>query len=426
MGHFFRLPAIGAGIDKVKVLAWLKSEGDRVEAGDNLVEVETDKATLEVAAESGGVLRRILAPPGTEAVLDQPLAELLREGESDTVSLPPVQRPRGGTAEPAHHIPIPATVPVAGAIPAGEGGPKPRNLASPLARRLATREAIDLSMLRGTGPRGRILAQDVVAAQAVAAPVVVVGTTVPAVMPSSVESRAPRASVDLDVPHEVVPHNAMRRTIAARLSASKREIPHFYLTGHCELDALLTLRADLNRERAETGRLSINDFILRAAAVALLRVPDCNVMWSDDALIRFHRADIAVAVATDGGLITPVLRDAGAKSLSAIASEVKALAAKARGKGLAPADYRGGSLMVSNLGMFGVSQFAAIVNPPQAAILAVGAAEERLRLVAGEVRAATSMTVTLSVDHRAIDGAVAAKWLQEFKVLVETPLTMLV
>ena len=274
-----------------------------------------------------------------------------------------------------------------------------RIFATPLARRLAKREAIDLSRLQGTGPHGRILARDVA---------------------------APRPKVHLDVPHDAVPHSPMRATIAERLTASKRETQHVHLTSHCELGALLTLRAELNRARTEAERLTINDFILRAAAVALLRVPDCNVMWSNDALIRLHRADIAFAVATDGGLITPVLRDAGTKSLTAIASEVKVLAEKARGKGLATADHRGGSLTVSNLGMFGVSQFAATVNPPQAAILTVGAAEERLRLVAGEVRAVTSMTVTLSVDHSAIDGAVAAKWLHEFKALVETPLTMLV
>ena len=300
-----------------------------------------------------------------------------------------------------------------------------RIFATPLARRLAKREAIDLSRLQGTGPHGRILARDVAAAQpnsswirasAVASDMGAPEAAFPALRPK----------VHLDVPHATVPHSPMRRTIAERLTASERETQHVHLTSHCELEALLTLRAELNRARTEAERLTINDFILRAAAVALLRVPDCNVMWSTDVLVRLHRADIAVAVATDGGLITPVLRDAGAKSLTAIASEVKVLAEKARGKGLATEDHRGGSLTVSNLGMFGVSQFAAIVNPPQAAILAVGAAEERLRLVAGEVRAVTSMTVTLSVDHRAIDGAVAAKWLHEFKALVETPLTMLV
>lgn len=403
MATMLRLPAVAAGTETARLSRWLKAEGDPVAAGEPVAEVESDKATVEIEAVASGRLGRILVPAGEEAVIDAPLALLLAEGEEDgEVKAPP---------------PVPDPVPVAPV----------RLLASPLARRIARETGVALAGVTGSGPNGRIMRRDVEAAVrtdgAGSSAVSLAAPPVPAVAEQPSSEELPDLPPDL--PIERVSHSAMRRTIARRLGASKRTVPHFYLSVDCAMDPLLALRREINAGRPAAERISINDFIVRAAAVALHRVPDCNAIWTEEAMLRLGRADVAVAVATDGGLITPVVRDAARKPLSIISAEIAGLAARARGGGLVPADYRGGSITVSNLGMYGIREFAAILNPPQAAILAVGATTKRLALRDGVPVESESLACTLSVDHRAIDGAVAARWLGAFRGLIENPLQLL-
>ena len=412
MAYLIKLPSVAADASGGILHQWLKQEGDRVAVGDALAEVETEKAIVEINAEQAGVLGRIVVQAGPASVpintvigvlvadgedaaaIDRALAE---HGGAKVAAAPSVGSAAGGAtgASAAHAASSTATVP---------GG---RLFASPVARRLAAQWHVDLLGVTGTGPHGRIVRRDVEAARDRAP------AAAPAAAPLAGRPAARR-----------VPHTGMRRAIARRLTESKQHVPHFYLTVDCRMDALLALRAQANHGGAV--KLSVNDFIVRAAALALREVPEVNASWHDDDIEYHAGADISVAVATDGGLVTPIVRDADVKSLSVIGAEIVELAKRAKVNRLKPEEFTGGSLTVSNLGMYGVSQFAAIINPPQAAILAVGAAERRPVVDAdGQLVAATVMTVTLSADHRVVDGAVGARWLAAFRALIENPVRIL-
>lgn len=422
MAHLIKLPSVAADADVGTLHQWLKQEGDTVAVGDALAEIETEKAIVEINAEHAGVLGRIvlqagpasvpintvigvlLAPGEDAAAIDQALAE---NGAQAAKPAAPAVTASATTANAASTAAPAAAAPAASAAhntAAHAPAPGSRRFASPLARRLAAQWHVNLLEVQGTGPRGRIVRRDVEAARD-RAPV--------AAAPSGNRAAARR-----------VPHSGMRRAIARRLTESKQQVPHFYLTVDCRMDALLALRAQANQGGAV--KLSVNDFIVRAAALALREVPEVNASWQDDA-IEFHAgADISVAVATDGGLVTPIVRDADVKPLSAIAGEIVELAGRAKVNRLKPEEFTGGSLTVSNLGMYGIKQFAAIINPPQAAILAVGAAERRPVVDDnGDLKAATVMIVTLSADHRVVDGAVGARWLAAFRTLIENPVRIL-
>lgn len=435
MAYLIKLPAVAADSSGGTLYQWLKQEGDVVAVGDALAEVETEKAIVEINAENSGVLARILVPAGTTAVeINTVIGVLLTKGEAAEAVDVALAEYAGTNTTPAaanlaHSAPsldapsssraqTEATEPIA---------PTRRLISSPLARRLAADWRIDLSTVQGTGPRGRILRGDVEAARhaGTTAPpdTALAGAASAAAASAAAGSPAAGSPAANNTSHRV-PHSGMRRAIARRLSESKQQIPHFYLTVDCRVDALIALRAQANE--GGSIKVSLNDFIVRAAARALRDVPEVNVSWQDDA-IEFHAgADISVAVATDGGLVTPIVRDADIKPLGVIATEIVELATRARINRLKPEEFTGGSLTVSNLGMYGIDQFAAIINPPQAAILAVGAAQRRPVVDAdGEIRAATLMTVTLSADHRAIDGAVGARWLAAFRTLIENPIRLL-
>lgn len=408
------MPALSPTMTEGTLARWLVKEGDSVAAGDVIAEVETDKAAMELEAADGGLVGRLLVAEGTEGVpVNQPIAVLLGDGE-DAAALDGFRPEATGPGpEAVPETPVPAAA--ASAAASRQGGPESaaeRIFASPLARRMAERAGLDLAALRGTGPRGRIVRADVEAALSEGSPQA--ADEVPAPV------AAPPAGAG-----EIVPHTNMRKTIARRLSESKRTVPHFYLTVDCEIDRLLATRRKF-AERGGAGRgISVNDFVIRAAALALREIPDANASWSDDGIVRYGSVDVSVAVATDGGLIAPVVRNADRKGLGEISAEMKDLAARARSGGLRPEEYRGGTFSISNLGMFGVREFSAIVNPPQAAILAVGAGEPRPVVRDGALDVATVMTCTLSCDHRVVDGAVGARLLAAFKGFVEYPSTML-
>lgn len=425
MAHLIKLPSVAADTSGGNLHQWLKKEGDKVAVGDALAEIETEKAIVEINAEHAGVLGRIVVQAGAASVpintvigvlladgddaaaIDRALAEHGGAAATATVAQPVAATTSTVAATPPAAASAAATSPAAGspAAPSSTTAvPGGRLFASPLARRLAAQWHVDLLRVTGTGPHGRIVRRDVEAAR----------------------DRAPTAAVTSAGRPAArrVPHTGMRRAIARRLTESKQNVPHFYLSVDCRMDALLALRAQANQGGAV--KLSVNDFIVRAAALALREVPEVNVSWHDDAIEYHAGADISVAVATDGGLVTPIVRDADVKPLSAIAGEIVELAGRAKINRLKPEEFTGGSLTVSNLGMYGISQFAAIINPPQAAILAVGAAERRPVVnEAGELAAATVMTVTLSADHRAVDGAVGARWLAAFRTLIENPVRIL-
>ncbi|MFY4260196.1 pyruvate dehydrogenase complex dihydrolipoamide acetyltransferase [Achromobacter xylosoxidans] len=418
MAHLIKLPSVAADADAGTLHQWLKQEGDTVAVGEALAEIETEKAIVEINAEHAGVLGRIVVQAGPASVpINTVIGVLLAPGE-DAAAIDQALAEHGAQAAKPAAATQPAATPAATANAASTAAPAPaardaasdapvpgtRRFASPLARRLAAQWHVNLLDVQGTGPRGRIVRRDVEAARD-RAPV--------ASAPSANRAAARR-----------VPHSGMRRAIARRLTESKQQVPHFYLTVDCRMDALLALRAQANQGGAV--KLSVNDFIVRAAALALCEVPEVNASWQDDA-IEFHAgADISVAVATDGGLVTPIVRDADVKPLSAIAAEIVELAGRAKVNRLKPEEFTGGSLTVSNLGMYGIKQFAAIINPPQAAILAVGAAERRPVVDDnGDLKAATVMTVTLSADHRVVDGAVGARWLAAFRALIEAPVRIL-
>ena len=397
----FRMPALSPTMEKGTLAKWLIQPGQPVRAGDLLVEIETDKAAMEVEAVDEGVLLKVLVPEGTEDIaVGTPIALIGREGEA-------------ADAPPSAVAPAPAPAPVQ-AEPVRVVASDVR--ATPLARRLAAARGIDLAAITGSGPSGRITKADL----GFAAPAPVAQPASP-VAPVAFDLGAQKA-----IPHAEEKLSGMRRTIARRLTESKQQIPHIYLTVDVRLDALLALRAELNAALAGRGvKLSVNDMMIKALALALIEVPQCNVAFAGDSLLRFARADISVAVSIPNGLITPVIADAGSKSLSAIAVEMKTLGARAREGKLQPHEYQGGTASLSNLGMFGIRQFEAVINPPQAMILAIGTGEERAIVVDGRVEVAAMLTATGSFDHRAVDGADAARFMGAFKRLVEAPATIL-
>ncbi len=446
-----RMPSLSPTMTEGKLAKWHKKEGEMVAAGDLLAEIETDKATMELEAVDEGRLARIVVSGETAGVpVNKVIAVLLEEGEDESAlqlalaeeeaavpAAPP--KPEAKPAPPPREAapkPIPAEEPVPEPIaaaapparpaPAGEtpgpaapapaAPPKGRIPASPLARRMAKEAGLHLTLIQGSGPRGRIVKADVEAAIQKGVP--------PAAAPAAGE--APGFA-----PFVEVPLSLMRKAIAERMMESKRAAPHFYLTIDCEVDSLLDIRQEITSRSggdAEEGgglQLSVNDFVIRAAALALQQVPAANVSWTGDGLRQYQRADIAVAVAVRGGLVAPVIRDVGRKGLAAISNEMRELAARAREGKLAPEEYQGGTFTVSNLGMYGIKEFAAILNPPQACILAVGRAEQRPVVRRGELAVANVMTCTLSIDHRAVDGAIGAEFLAAFKRLIEYPPTML-
>ncbi|MEM0908472.1 MAG: pyruvate dehydrogenase complex dihydrolipoamide acetyltransferase [Pseudomonadota bacterium] len=456
------MPALSPTMEMGTLAKWLVKEGDQVASGDVIAEIETDKATMEVEAVDEGTVGKILVGEGTDDVpVNAPIAMLLMEGESESdldaagISMPLTSSPQLPESSPAAPQEPPAgalqSTSTLSATPSAQNGAG-RVIASPLARRLAGLEGIDLSAVVGTGPHGRVVKRDIEAAKAagiaqtsaVSAPVTAPATApaLPAA-PAPASGAAPLAPVgglsedqirSMYAPgsYDELPHDGMRKTIARRLTQSKQTVPHFYLSVDIMLDALLAMRADVNTAAPQDNdgqpayKLSVNDFIIKAMALSLKHVPMANATFTPTARLLHHSVDVGVAVAIPDGLITPVIRDADSKSLSAISTEMKDLAARARAKTLQPAEYQGGSTAVSNLGMFGIKEFAAVINPPHGSILAVGEGSKRAVVVDGAVAAATVMTVTLSVDHRAVDGALGAQVLQAFKGFIEKPIRLVI
>jgi pyruvate dehydrogenase E2 component (dihydrolipoamide acetyltransferase) len=418
MATLLRMPEVAANATHATLAAWTCKEGDAVAQGDCLAEIETDKAVVELAAESAGVVGRLFVEAGQEIAVGAPVGILLAVGETDADA--GVLLAAAGMQDASHIRSAArdmATTPVAGepdvrpAVPGPHAPPGPapagRVFASPLARRLASEAGLPIAGLAGSGPNGRIVKRDVTLAASRAA-----------ADPEPTEGTGRYTET-----YTEQPHSGMRRTIARRLAESKSSIPHFYLSADCHVDRLLALRKEMNA--GTSHRISVNDFVVRAVAMALREVPGANVSWTDTAMRHHADADVAVAVSTDAGLLTPIVRRADTKSLSAISVEIADLARRARAGELRPGEYQGGSFSVSNLGMYGVDEFTAIINPPQAAILAVGAAREQAVVDAGRLGVGSVMRVTLSVDHRAVDGALAAQWLAAFRRLVESPSAML-
>jgi pyruvate dehydrogenase E2 component (dihydrolipoamide acetyltransferase) len=393
------------------IIRWTKKVGEAVKKGEILLEIETDKALVEVEAQHDGVLGKILVPEGSNGVkVESPIALLAVNGESPAslgAAAPAAKAPAAAAAKPAAASAAPAPAPAAAPVPERHEG---RVFASPLARRLAKELNVDLARVAGSGPNGRVLKADVEAASRA--------------MPAA--ARAPEAVPAVIGPAwEEIPHSSVRRVIAQRLGEAKRNIPHFYLTIDCQVDALLAARKQIN-DLIEGSKLSVNDFVIKAAALTLRKFPAVNASWTDNAIRRFRDVDVAVAVATPNGLITPVVRGADQKSLGRISAEMKELSERAKQGRLRPEEFQGGGFTISNLGMYGIREFAAIINPPQACILAVGAAEQRPVVRDGALAVATLMTCTLSVDHRAVDGALGSEFLAAFKKVIEAPIAMLV
>jgi len=422
------MPALSPTMTEGKLARWLKKEGDAVKSGQVLCEIETDKATMEVEAVDEGTLGKILVAGGTEGVkVNTPIAVILEEGESAASAAAPAAAPAPVVAAPAASpsTAAPASKPVA--APAADAG---RVFVSPLARRMAEQAGLDISAIRGSGPNGRIVKADIDAARA--GTKAVARPAAPAAAPAAASVPAPAAvsaaALAAIGPHKLVPLSTMRRVIARRLTESK-QVPHFYLTVDCVIDRLLAGRAALNARSPEKGpgafKLSVNDFVIKAVAVALRQVPAANASYSDDGILMWDNVDVSVAVAIPGGLITPIVRNADAKGLAQISTEMKDLAMRAKDGKLKPEEFQGGGFSISNLGMFGIKEFGAVINPPQGAILAVGAGEQRPIVKDGALAIATVMSCTLSVDHRVIDGAVGAEFLAAFKRIVEDPLAML-
>ncbi len=429
------MPALSPTMEKGNLAKWLKKEGDKVKSGDVIAEIETDKATMEVEAVDDGTIAKILVPEGTQDVaVNDVIAVLAGDGEdvkaagAGAASAPP----KAAAAE------APAPMPVAVATPSPQAAAAPqtnghaRAFSSPLARRLAKEAGIELARINGTGPHGRVIARDVEQARSGK------GMKAPAAAPAGAPSIAPSMSdkqiraLFEDGSYEVIPHDGMRRTIAQRLTASVQTVPHFYLTMDCDIGKLLAAREEINavapkdKEKKPLYKLSVNDFVIKAMAIALQRIPDCNVSWTESGMLKHKHSDIGVAVAMPGGLITPIIRKAETKSLSTISGEMKDFAARARARKLKPEEYQGGTTAVSNLGMYGIKDFTAVINPPHATILAVGTSEERAVVRNGKIEAAHIMSVTLSCDHRAVDGALGAELIGAFKMLIENPVMMMV
>jgi len=420
------MPALSPTMTEGKLAKWHKAEGDTVESGDVLAEIETDKATMEVEAVDEGTLGTIVVPEGTDAVaVNSLIAVLLEEGE-DASALENIgsKTTSGPTETPKQEpkiSPAPTSAPAPSVSTSADGN---RIFASPLARRMAGQEGLDLAKITGSGPKGRIVKRDIEEALA--------SGTGKASAPANASETVSAPAITVDDPifamlpeYEAVPNTNMRKTIAKRLTSSARDIPHFNLQVDVEIDKLLAFRKDLNGREGAEYKISVNDFIVKAAALALKHVPDCNVAFTNDAILKFKRVDMAVAVAVEGGLITPILKDAGSKGLATLSNEMKELAAKARDGKLKPEEYQGGTFTVSNLGMFGVKGFNSIINPPQGGILSVGAGEQRPVVKDGALAIATVVTLTLAVDHRCIDGSVGAAFIKELKSLIEDPIALM-
>ncbi len=438
------MPALSPTMEQGNLAKWLKKEGEKVKTGDVISEIETDKATMEVEAVDEGTLAKIVVPEGTADVpVNQLIAVLAGEGEDAkaagaSASAAPAPKAAAAAAPPAKAeapkpaTPAPAAAPPPAPVQATNG--HARVFSSPLARRLAKEAGIDLGRIAGSGPHGRVVARDVEGAKQGK------GLKAPGAAPSAgvVAPIAPALSDDKvralyeDGSYEVIPHDNMRRTIAQRLTASTQTIPHFYLTIDCVIDKLMAAREEINaaapkdKDGKVAYKLSVNDFVIKALALALQRVPNANVSWTESGMLKHKHSDVGVAVAMPGGLITPIIRAAEGKPLSVISSEMKDFAARARARKLKPHEYQGGTTAVSNLGMYGIKDFTAVINPPHATILAAGAGEERAIVRKGQVVAAHVMSVTLSCDHRAVDGALGAELIGAFKVLIENPVMMVV
>jgi pyruvate dehydrogenase E2 component (dihydrolipoyllysine-residue acetyltransferase) len=421
------MPALSPTMEEGTLAKWLVKEGDTVSSGDLLAEIETDKATMEFEAVDEGVVGRILIAEGTEAVkVNTPIAVLLEDGESanDIDTAPPTEAAPAADAAPKA---APAGGSAGTAAPAAaKTTDDTRVFASPLARRIAADKGLDLNQITGSGPHGRIVKADVEGSDAKPALAAAAPVAAPAVLAADPSTDAV-ARIYEGRAYQEVKLDGMRKIIAARLTEAKQTIPHFYLRRDIRLDALLTIRAQINKQLAARGvKLSVNDFIIKAVANALQQVPECNAVWAGDRVLQLTPSDVAVAVAIEGGLFTPVLQDADTKSLSALSTEMKDLAARARDRKLAPHEYQGGTFAVSNLGMFGIDNFDAIVNPPHAGILAVGTGVKKPVVGDdGELTTATVMSVTMSVDHRVIDGALGAQMLQAIVENLENPIAML-
>lgn len=472
------MPALSPTMEKGNLAKWLKKEGDTVKSGDVIAEIETDKATMEVEAVDEGILAKIVVPEGTADVpVNELIALIAAEGEDPKSVTAPASG--GGASAPApkaEAAPAPAAPaaapqpqantiqgdpnahmsyarvdqapqgPATAAKPNGAGQPQAsgsRVFASPLAKRIAREAGVDIASIQGSGPHGRVVEKDVRAAlqgggtKPAAAPAAAAPTPAPAAKPAapqlaqSMGAEQVKAMFEAGT-YEEVPLDGMRKTIAKRLVESKQTVPHFYLSLDCELDALMALREQINaaagkdKDGKPTYKLSVNDFVIKALAIALQRVPAANAVWAEDRILKMKHSDVGVAVAIEGGLFTPVVRKAEQKTLTAISAEVKDMAGRARNRRLKPEEYQGGSTAVSNLGMFGIKNFQAVINPPQGTILAVGAGESRVVVKNGAPAVIQAMTVTLSCDHRVVDGALGAELLAAFKQLIESPMGMLV
>jgi pyruvate dehydrogenase E2 component (dihydrolipoamide acetyltransferase) len=446
------MPALSPTMEKGNLAKWLKKEGDKVKSGDVIAEIETDKATMEVEAVDEGTIAKILVPEGTQDVpVNDVIAVLAGDGEdvkaagagaapapkpAEAPAPKPAAAPAPTAAAPAAQATAPAAAPAPApkaATPAPQANGHDRTFSSPLARRLAKEAGIELTRITGSGPHGRIIARDVAEAKSgkgLKAPAAAPSASAPAVAPSMSDKQI----LALFEPgsYEVVPHDGMRRTIAQRLTASVQTVPHFYLTMDCDIGKLLAAREEINasapkdKEKKPLYKLSVNDFVIKAMAIALQRIPNCNVSWTESGMLKHKHSDIGVAVAMPGGLITPIIRNAENKSLSTISAEMKDFAARARARKLKPEEYQGGTTAISNLGMYGIKDFTAVINPPHATILAVGTSEERAVVRNGKIEAAHIMSVTLSCDHRAVDGALGAELIGAFKMLIENPVMMMV
>jgi len=432
-----KMPALSPTMEEGTLAKWLVKPGDTVASGDLLAEIETDKATMEFEAVDEGTIAEILVPEGTEGVkVGTVICVMAEEGEDASSAkasvkaappaaaapAPAVEAKPAEAPAPAASAPAPAPAPAAAPAPAPLAVSGDRVKATPIARRIAAAKGIDLVSVKGTGPNGRIVKADIEnlgAAPAAAAP-----ASAPAAAPAL--APAPVAAQDFGIPHVAEKLSNMRKTIARRLTESKQQVPHIYLTVDIRLDALLKLRTELNASLESRGvKLSVNDMLIKALAISLMQVPECNVQFAGDQLLKFSRADISVAVSIPSGLITPIVKGADSKSVAAISTEMKDLGARAKDGKLKPEEYQGGTASISNMGMMGIKQFEAVINPPQAMIMAIGAGEKRPYVVDDALQIATVMSATGSFDHRAIDGADGAKLMAAFRELVENPLGML-
>ena len=447
------MPALSPTMEKGNLARWLKKEGDKIKSGDVIAEIETDKATMEYEAVDEGTLAKIVVPEGTQDVaVNSVIAVLAGEGEDvkaaasaakatpqPTSKAPEPAKPQPAPSKPAAPISQPLAPKSATVTQPSQrtaSGGTNRIFSSPLARRLAKESNIDLNRVQGSGPHGRVIARDIEEAKsgkglrAPGAAAVSGGTSGMAIAPAMSDQQI--LSLYEQDSYELVPHDGMRRTIAQRLTASTQTVPHFYVTVDCNIGKLMAAREEINaaapkdKDGKPAYKLSVNDFVIKALALALQRVPDANVSWTESGMLKHKHSDIGVAVALPGGLITPIVRNAEMKSLSVISNEMRDLAVRARSRKLKPQEYQGGTSSVSNLGMYGIKDFTAVINPPQSTILAVGAGEERAIVKNGKIEAAIVMSVTLSCDHRAVDGALGAELVSAFKKLIENPVMMVV